>query len=163
MTQADASHGPTRDALKDLISLASHETIQREEARAAIPPPTVRFTRERACLVGLWISVPVLVIVLAVNVLGQSLVDLITPAPTPEVARQQAQETLQAVVLEIESFREDYSELPDVLAEVGIPHRGAWTYLKQPGGRYQVVGEMYGQVVTFDSSSRKSVLNERRP
>ena len=80
-------------------------------AIAALPPPRARFTRERVCLVGLVISAPVLALVLVTNVLGISLVGMITPAPTPEVARHQAQETLQALVREIESFREDYSEL----------------------------------------------------
>jgi hypothetical protein len=162
MIQIDASRGQTHDVLKDLISLASRETIERDQARAAIaalPPARARFTRERACLVGLGLSVPILLIVLVTNVLGLSLMDLITPAPTPEVARQQAQETLEAVVTEIESFHHDYSELPDVLAEVGVPPRGAWAYLKKPDGRYQVVGQMYGQIVTFDSPPRKLELD----
>jgi hypothetical protein len=91
---------------------------------------TARLTRERACLIGLGISAPILAIVLVTKVFGVSLIDMITPAPTPEVARHQAQETLQAVVREIESFREDYSELPDVLAEVGSRRSWAATVCK---------------------------------
>lgn len=158
MAHIDASRGETRDALNDLIGLASRETIERDKARAAIaalPPARARVTRKRACLVGLGLSAPILLMVLTTNVLGISLMDLITPAPAPAVARQQAQETLEAVVKEIESFHHDYLELPDVLAEVGVPPRGAWAYLKKPDGRYQVVGQMYGQIVTFDSPPRK--------
>jgi hypothetical protein len=90
MTQIDATRGETRDALNDLIGLASRETIERQHARAAIAaqPPAVRFTRQRAYLVGLGLSVPMLLIVLVTNVLGISLVDMMTPSPTPEVARQ---------------------------------------------------------------------------
>ena len=161
MTQLDSTRGETRDALNDLIGLASRETIERDKARAAtaaLPPARARFTRERACLVGIGLSVPILLIVLAINVLGISLVEMMTPSPRPEVARQQAQETLDSVVREIESFHHDYSELPSVLAEVGVPSRGTWAYLKKAGERYQVVGQMYGQVVTFDSPPRKAVL-----
>jgi hypothetical protein len=164
MTQIDATR--ERDALKDLIGLASRETIERDKARAAVaalPPARARFTRERVCLAGLGLSVPILLIVLVTNVLGMSLMDMITPAPPPEEARQQAQDTLEAVVGEIESFNHDYSELPDVLAEVGVPPRGAWAYLKKSDGRYQVVGQMYGQIVTFDSPPRKPVLDEHHP
>jgi hypothetical protein len=162
MTPIDASRGQAGDALNDLIGLASRETIERQHARAATAarPPAVRYTRERACLVGLGLSAPILLIVLVTNVLGISLVEMMTPSPRPEVARQQAQETLEAVVREIESFHHDYSELPEVLAEVGVPPRGAWAYLKKPDGRYQVVGQMYGQIVTFDSPPRKPVLDE---
>ena len=154
MPQLDATRGQTRDALNDLIGLASRETVERQHARAAVAalPPAVRVTRERACLLGLGLSVPILLIVLATNVLGLSVVEMLTPSPTPEVARQQAQETLDSVVREIESFHDDYSELPSVLAEVGVPPRGTWAYLRKAGGRYQVVGQMYGQVVTFDST-----------
>jgi hypothetical protein len=163
MAQIDASRGETHDALNDLIGLASRETIDRNQARAAVaalPPARPRFTRERVCLLGLGLSAPILLIVLATNVLGISLMDLITPAPTPAVARQQAQETLDSVVREIESFHHDYSELPSVLAEVGVPARGTWAYLKKADERYQVVGQMYGQIVTFDSPPRKPLLDD---
>ena len=160
MPQLDATRGQTRDALNDLIGLASRETIERQHARAAVAalPPAVRFTRERVCVVGLGLSSPILLIVLATNVLGISLMDLITPAPAPALARQEAQETLDSVVREIESFHHDYSELPSVLAEVGVPSRGTWAYLKKADERYQVVGQMYGQIVTFDSPPRNAVL-----
>ena len=158
MTPLDATRGQTRDALNDLIGLASRETIDRDQVRAAVaalPPARARFTRERVCLIGLGLSAPMLLVVLVTNVFGISLIDLITPAPPPAIARQQAEETLDAVVKEIESFHHDYAELPDFLAEVGVPPRGVWAYLKKPGGRYQVVGRMHGQVVTFDSPPRK--------
>jgi hypothetical protein len=55
----------------------------------------------------------------------------------------------------------DYSELPDMLSEVGVPSRGTWTYEKKPGGQYIVTGEMYGQVVRYGAPARKVSLDDR--
>jgi hypothetical protein len=160
----DTKHAATSDALNDLINLASRETMQRHEARtveAALPPPRARFSRERVCFMSLLITAPILAVAIATNVLGYSLVDMVTPAPAPEIARQLVQETMQGVVREIESFRHDYSELPDMLSEVGVPARGTWTYEKKPGGQYIVTGEMYGQIVRYGAPARKAGLDDR--
>ena len=160
----DTKRAATNDALNDLINLASREMVQRQEAReveAALPPPRARSSRERACFISLLVTAPILAIAIATNVLGYSLVDVVTPAPTPEIARQLAQETMQGVVREIESFRHDYSVLPEKLSEVGVPSRGTWTYERKPGGQYIVTGEMYGQVVRYGAPAKKAGLDDR--
>jgi len=160
----DTQRAANSDALNDLINLASRDTIQRHEARAveaALPPPRAKFSRERVCFVSLLMTAPMLALLIATNVMGFSLVDMVTPAPTPEIARQLIQETMQDVVREIESFRQDYSELPDLLSEVGVPSRGTWTYEKKPGGQYIVTGEMYGEVVRYGAPAKKAGLDDR--
>ena len=155
---AEEPHRPahTGDQFKDILELASEQTTQLAQARAAgVPPPASRRLRARGSLIGLVVSVPILAILVVANVWDISLVDLFTPAPTPEIARQLTQDTLDGVVEGIESFRQDYAALPTSLVEVGVPSRGTWTYSKTPGGHYQVVGEMYGQSVTYDSAQRK--------
>jgi hypothetical protein len=116
-----------------------------------MPKANAPISRERACLGGLILSAPLFALLILVNVWEISPIDLITPNPTPDVARQLAQGVLDDVVLGIESFRHDYATLPKELVEVGVPKHGSWTYSLKPGGRYQVAGTMYGEVVSFDS------------
>ena len=162
MPDMDPHQVQARDPFKDLIEQASDEREQAARVRAAIKAPTVPLSRKRACLAGLAVSAPILAILLVTNVWGISIVDLITPAPAPDIVRQQAHILLDDVVQGIEAFREDYEALPDGLVDVGVPSRGTWTYSKKPGGQYRVVGELSGQVVTFDSGSGK-VVDERFP
>ena len=108
------------------------------------------------------VTAPLFALLLLVNVWDMSLVDLITPRPTPEVSRQQVQVLLDGVVQGIESFRHDYARLPKELVEVGVPARGTWTYSPKPGGRYQVVGAMNGQAITFDSPEGTADHERRR-
>ena len=84
---------------------------------------------------------------------------MMTPSPSlkSRVNRRGKHSTLWCA---IESFHHDYRELPSVLAEVGVPSRGTWAYLKKSDERYQVVGQMYGQIVTFDSPPRKPLLDD---
>jgi hypothetical protein len=140
-----------KDPFKDIFEQATDQTVQLARERAAIPKVAASISRERACLIGLVVTAPLFALLLLVNVWDISPIDLITPSPAPEVARQQAQVVLDGVVEGIESFRHDYATLPKALVEVGVPARGTWTYSLKPGGRYQVVGTMYGQVVRFDS------------
>jgi hypothetical protein len=123
-------------------------TAERAERQAIVDG---WLSRKRAVLIGLIVALPVFGILLVTLVEGRSLADLLTPDPSPEVARQRAQENLDGVVKRIESFRGDYSELPDTLAVVGVPAFGDWTYTKSTGDRYQVTLKLYGQVVTLDS------------
>ena len=138
-----------RDPFKDIFEQATDQAAQLARERAAAPMAAAPISRQRASLGGLVVAAPLFALLLVVNVWDIALIDLITPRPTPEVARQQAQVLLDGVVQGIESFRHDYAVLPKALVEVGVPERGSWTYSLEPGGRYQVVGTMYGQVVTF--------------
>jgi hypothetical protein len=157
MTETGTRSAEVPDPFKELIQLASDQTAQTARERAAIKAPTVRVSRKRATLVGLVISAPIFATLLVINVWGISLVDMLTPAPAPEIAREQTHSALDEIVDGIESFRHDYDALPERLIEVGVPARGSWAYSRIADDRYQVVGEMYGVVVTFDSSERKAV------
>jgi hypothetical protein len=150
-----------RDPFKDIFEQATDQAAQLARERAAAPMAAAPISRQRASLGGLIVAAPLFALLLVVNVWGLSLVDLITPRPTPDVARQQAQALLDEVVQGIESYRHDYATLPKELVEVGVPERGSWTYSLKPGGRYQVVGTLYGQVVSFDSPEG-TVEHERR-
>jgi hypothetical protein len=147
---------------QNILKQASEETAHRARVRASAPP-VARVTRARVVTVALIIAVPVLAAFMAVNVFEVSLVDLITPAPAPAVALSQTRAALDAMVQEIEGYRTDYAELPERLVEVAPPSKGNWTYSRKPGGQYQVILEMYGQVVTYDSAQSKQVAGEPRP
>ena len=157
MANNDSRNAATLDEFKDIIATAKEESIDRARARAEAPPEAVPVSRQRATLGALIISFPILVLLVVLNVWDISLTDLFTPAPSPEIARQQTKALLDGVVSGIDRFHSDYHALPDELVQVGVPSEGTWTYAKLPGGRYEVVGKMYGQVVTFTSTERKQV------
>jgi hypothetical protein len=150
-----------RDPFKDIFEQATEQAAQLARERAAAPMAAAPISRQRVSLGGLVLAAPLFALLLLVNVWDISLIDLLTPRPAPEVARQQAQVLLDGVVQGIESFRHDYATLPKALVEVGVPERGSWTYSPKPGGRYQVVGTLHGQVISFNSSEG-SVEHERR-
>ena len=151
-----------RDPFKDIFEQATDQTAQLARERAAAPMAAPPVSRQRASLGGLVVAAPLFALLLVINVWDVSLIDLITPRPAPEVARQQAQVLLDGVVQGIESFRHDYAALPNALVEVGVPARGSWSYSLRPGGRYQVVGTLYGQIVTFDSPEGATDHDRRR-
>ena len=102
------------------------------------------------------VAVPILIAVLVVTFAGPALESLFeTKLPASE-AREEAQKTLDALVGEIESFRNDYNELPETLVEIGLPSRGQWTYAVFDKGQYRVQGNLYGQGVSFDSTRKAS-------
>jgi len=119
-------------------------------------------SKERVVLVAFIIALPVLGVLVWTNITGQTLIDLVTPDPPPEVAQQRAQEALDSVVEQIGAYRQDYSELPDSLAEVGIPP-GDWTYAKGSNGNYRVRLSIHGRVVTYDSLQSHAAAAGRRP
>jgi hypothetical protein len=108
-------------------------------------------TRERGVLIALILAVPVLVALIVVGMQGPSL-GAMPPKPRPD----QTQDVLNALVKDIESFRQDFAELPSSLAEVGIPRHGEWTYTKDSADHYRVVLRLNGQVLTFDSLQKAS-------
>jgi hypothetical protein len=160
VTTADRTDA--RDPFKDIFEQATDQAAQLARERAAAPMAAAPISRQRASLGGLVVAVPLFALLLVVNVWDIALIDLITPRPPSEVAREQAQVLLDGVVQGIESFRHDRATLPQALVEVGVPERGSWTYSLKPGGRYQVVGTIYGQAVTFNSPEGP-VEHERRP
>jgi hypothetical protein len=142
--------GPAEGA-KALIDAAVEDDARTRRRRADAEGTASKPKSPPAALIALLVALPVLGILYATNIKGLSLADLFTPAPTPAVARQQAEQAVHLVVREIESFKKDYSELPYSLTEVGTPVDGDWSYTKTPGNQYQIALRFYGQVVTFDS------------
>jgi hypothetical protein len=121
------------------------------------------FSRQRVVLVALIVCLPILGLLVSMNLTGQSLDELLMPDPPPALALQQAQEALDAVVRQVRVYREDYSQLPDDLAEVGAP-KGDWTYDKEfLTGRYRIHLKLYGQTVAFDSAESKTAPDAHHP
>ena len=143
---------------QDILEQASEETAHRAQVRASNASAVPAVSRKRAVAGALVVAVPVLAIVITVNLFGVSVVDMMTPAPSPAAGLRQAQDAVDGMVKDIEGFREDYEELPERLAEVAAPFHGQWTYSTTPGGHYLVVLKMHGQVVTFDSAKNKQVI-----
>jgi hypothetical protein len=139
------------DQAKEIIDAAVEDVARTKRVRAEIEAAASKPKTQRVALGALIVALPVLGILYITNIQGWSLADLVTPAPPPAVARQQAEEALQFVVHKIELFRKDYSDLPDSLAEVGTPLKGEWRYEKTTGNHYQIALRFKGQTVMFDS------------
>ena len=164
LDMADQQQAGTRrvaDQVAELAQEAKQETAQRKKVSAERAVHTAAvdawFSRKRAVLISLIVTVPIFAILVVTNLTGLSLVDLMTPDPPPQVAQQDAKRALDSVVKRVESFRTDYSTLPGGLIEVGTPPDGEWTYTKQPGGTYQIAVKMFGQALSFDSRQRKAL------
>jgi hypothetical protein len=142
------STGEARQLVTEAIDDVTRQETAIATQRAA---STGQRKRERAARLALVVTLPALAIVLALHFGGPTLAALLTPRPSPEVARQQAEQTLQSLVADIEAFREDYEELPESLAEVGIPARGDWQYTRTDGGSFTLDGTLDGERVSFDS------------
>ena len=114
-------------------------------------------TRQRYVQIALAVSIPVLAIVLLVTFAGPFLSSWLEIAPPPAVARQEAQQVLDALVGDIEAFRKDFNEVPKTLVQVGIPERGRWSYTVVGPGRYTVQGALFGEAVSFTSPERQEL------
>ena len=143
--------GGAADRAKEIIDAAVEEIARTKRTRAEIQAAASKPKTQRVALGALIVALAVLGILYITNIQGRSLADLVTPAPPPAVARQQAEEALHSVVHKIELFRKDYSELPDSLAEVGTPLNGKWSYKKTKDNHYQIALRFKGQAVMFDS------------
>ena len=139
------------DEVKKLVGQAINR-IAEQQAAAAAPPPPPGQARQRATLVGLCLAAPVLLGILAFNLAGPAIAERLATRPPPPVARQNADQTLRTLVAEIEAFREDYSELPQTIHEVGAPPQGTWRYEVVSSTGYRIHGSLQGQDVSFDSS-----------
>jgi hypothetical protein len=157
MSENKAGPGSRQADFQDIFDQAIEEKAHHAQMVADSVMPGSRVTRKHVVAGSLVVAIPLLAALLAVNVFGISFVDLITPAPSPDVARRQAQAALDDVVKGIEGFREDYAALPERLVEVAAPSRGEWTYTRTPNGHYRVVVEMYGHSVSYDSAHSKQV------
>jgi hypothetical protein len=146
------SKGHGQQIANELFDLADSEQVERQKASAERASPHTSVSRRRATLMSLVVAVPILATVVAVNFAGDTLTSWFETRPSASVAREEAQRTLNDLVVEIEAFRKDYSELPETLVEVGMPSRGRWTYTAIDKIHYTVQGSMFGQAVSFDST-----------
>jgi hypothetical protein len=157
MTENKPKSSSRQADFQDIFDQAIEEKAHHAQMVADSVIPGSSVTRKHVVAGSLAVAIPLLATLLAVNVFGISLVDLMTPAPSPDVARRQAQAALDDVVKGIEGYRQDYAELPERLVEVAAPSRGEWTYTRTPNGHYRVVVEMYGHSVSYDSAHSKPV------
>ncbi len=140
-----------RSEAEDILNQASQEILERERQRAERKPVDATRAGQRAPLIGLIVAIPVLIVVATPNFTDWSWMSLFETRPPAAVAREEAQKTLNSLVGEVEGFRRDYHELPESLAEVGLPSRGRWKYSVSGDGRYTLTGSLYGQSVSFES------------
>ena len=143
-----------------LFDSANAEQRKMVTERVPVPPAV---TRQRAVQVALAVAVPILIAVLLATFAWQPLMSFFEPAPSPAMAHEQAQAMLDELVVEIDSFRRDYEELPETLVEVGVPPRGQWSYAALSNGKYRVEGTLYGQSVSFDSTGAAVSTTKDRP
>ena len=150
----DETRQATQQSANEIFAAAAEEQrerVQRQAEERVATPTTV--SRERVAYVGVALLTPVFVAILLVNVLGVSPLSYFEPQPTPEAARQEAQELLKTLVVDIEAYRTDYDQLPAALVQVGIPARGVWTYTNAGNGTYRLQGTLYGETATFTSTA----------
>jgi type VI protein secretion system component VasF len=137
-----------RRLAEEAIGEAMDDLAQRHEERARREAADRRWTRDRVVRIGLIIAVPLLVAILVVTVWSPSLIAARLVGST--VPREQAEAVLREVVEDIQSFHEDYAELPVSLAEVGLPFQGDWRYTRITNDRYHLELSLGGHAVTFD-------------
>ena len=142
---------PARSEAEDILNQASQEILGRERERAERKPVDPTRSGQLAPLIGLIVAIPILIVVAMPNFTDWSWRSLFETRPPAAVAREEAQRALNSLVGAVEGFREDYHELPESLAEVGLPSRGRWKYSLSGDGRYTLTGSMYGQSVSFES------------
>jgi hypothetical protein len=140
-----------RTAAEEVLHQASQEILERERQRAERKAVGAPRRGQGAALIGLIVAIPVLLVVMLPNFTDWSWRSLFETRPPAGVAREEAQKALNSLVGEVEGFRKDYHELPESLAEVGLPSRGRWKYSVTGDGRYTLTGSMYGQSVSFES------------
>ena len=159
---SEAQHRPgAQQSANEIFALAAEEKVERQRVSVENARKQAPIKRERIIFVALAIAVPILIVVFAINVMGFSPASLFETPPSPAIAREEAQRTIDMLVADIELFRRNYNELPESLVEVGVPPRGTWTYVVA-GDTYRVRGTIYGQEVTFDSGSTGPRLAKER-
>jgi hypothetical protein len=149
---SQAPNSGAQQSANEIFAAAAVEKVQRQRVSAENAKKQAPIKRERIVLVALAISLPIFVLILAVNVFDLSPASLFETPPSPPVARAEAQRTIDTLVTDIELYRRDYKRLPQSLVEVGRPAKGSWSYTVS-GDTYRVQGTLYGQSVNFASSA----------
>ena len=139
--------------IDQLAGLATDDMLERTRKREAAASASMASPvfRQRVSLIALCVALPLLAFLIGVSFFADALTELFSPAPSPQVAAQQSQAELDVIVGDIESFRKDFSALPQTLVQVGAAAHGEWTYTRGADGHYQVVRRLHGGTATFDS------------
>jgi hypothetical protein len=146
MTHQQTAPGTSQDHVNRLATLVAAE----RRTRPVVAALAAARIRERRARVVVAVCVPVLCAVLAAS-FGEQLWQIVLERQlTPVQARQEADYTLRRLGAEIESFRQDYHELPDSLFELGPLPRGAWTYVRVGKDAYRLRGTVQAQTVTVE-------------
>jgi hypothetical protein len=149
---SQARNSGAQQSANEIFAAAAVEKVQRQRVSAENAKKQAPIKRERIVLVALAISLPIFVLILAVNVFDVSPASFFETPPSPSAARASAQQTLDGLVIDIELYRRDYKKLPQSLIEVGRPEKGIWTYTVS-GETYRIQGTLYGQTVNFAGTS----------
>lgn len=153
----------SQHAANEIFAMAVKDSEERARAAAKNTGLGDTVPRQRTVLASLFLAVPLLIGVLAVNVYGLSVTSLFETPPSPTAARQEAQRTLDALVADVEEFWKDYNELPESLVEIGVPARGHWSYSMGARNTYRLRGTLYGQSVSFESPQPRERRNVDEP
>jgi hypothetical protein len=149
-------------SVEEARRLADEAMANIESAALRPPPPPTAGARaqlrRRVTLIGLALGVPILTLQLIQNFSEGGVRGLVSTLSTETTLRHRLLETMSGVVTEIETFREDYDELPENLAEVAAPFEGQWRYELVERGRYRIALSRWGQSVTFDSADDPEVI-----
>lgn len=97
---------------------------------------------------------PVLAVLLLSNLAGVSFDGFLRPRPSPTLARRQAEQALSLVVADLRAFVEDYDELPESRAEIGVPIDAVWRYTVTTESHFRVGVTWHGQHTEFESWRR---------
>jgi hypothetical protein len=141
---------PSQALADQFVNSADAEAAIRISRRAVASSGQSRKRRVRLALV---VAVPLLIAVLTLELAWQALTAVFDPAPSPAMARLQAQAMLDGLVGDVRAFQKDYHELPARLIEVGVPPRGKWSYVVVTAAHFRIQGTVYGQSVSFDSAT----------
>jgi hypothetical protein len=145
-------HSHARLRAEEAIDEALVDLTQREEQRAnRATADRSSSRRARIVRVALTISLSILLILVVMSHAGWSLSSGL-PLGSSAADREQAEDALRGVINEIREFQADYGELPQSLAEVGLPASGTWSFTKKADGRYRVTVMLRGRVATFEGS-----------
>lgn len=162
MTEPPTKPTEVQESANEIFALAGEENQERERVSVKREQARSVFTRERVVLASLVAGIPILVVLVLINIVGLSFGQWLETRPSPAAAQQEAQDTLNTLVIDIEAFRKDYNELPESLVEIGVPARGQWSYSVSGPNNYRVQGTLYGQRVSFDGSAAKRLMKDRQ-
>lgn len=141
----------------ELAGLVMDDVDRKTLAAAQQTPAPPGQRRRRSVGAALGFALPLLVLVLLLQFGAGPLGTYFEQPLPPQQARQQAQDALDTVVTDLLYFLEDFEELPEALAEIGVPLDGDWTYTVTGADQFTLTLAWHGEVVGFSSADRQAV------